>query len=31
MSQDYEGIDSDERAQEEKLRHSYDEYGKMLQ
>ena len=31
MSQDYEGMDSEERAQEEQLRNSYDEYGKMLE
>ena len=31
ISQDYEGMDSEERAQEEQLRNSYDEYGKMLE
>ena len=31
MSQDYEGMDSEERAQEKQLRNSYDEYGKMLE
>ena len=31
ISQDYESIDSDEKAQEEKLRNSYDKYGKMIE
>ncbi len=31
ISHDYESIDSDEKAQEEKLRNSYDKYGKMIE
>ena len=31
ISHDCESIDSDEKAQEEKLRNSYDEYGKMIE
>jgi hypothetical protein len=31
ISHDCESIDSDEKAQEEKLRNSYDKYGKMIE
>ena len=31
ISHDCESIDSDEKAKEEKLRNSYDKYGKMIE
>ena len=31
ISHDCESIDSDEKAHEEKLRNSYDKYGKMIE